>query len=194
MASTTRFNSALYHTCRNSRPCCWHGMRSTAVIHGVAKQHAKSREVGIRVCLIRIYLGTVFFRMLFTGSVCVCWAPADWAFFAGDRWFVPPAALNTRHHRKHQSRYSVVRGDGKTGREVLETQFLTRFLIRAEMADEASALMSLARNKDRELLQAFEGCFEGDEYKGEIDDDLFLVQVSVVTIFWSHPTSWSMSA
>lgn len=38
--------------------------------------------------------------------------------------------------------------------------------------------MSLARNKDSELLQAFEGCFEGDEYKGEIDDDLFLAQVS----------------
>lgn len=45
-------------------------------------------------------------------------------------------------------------------------------------ADDASALMSLARNKDSELLQAFEGCFEGDEYKGEIDDDLFLAQVS----------------
>lgn len=40
--------------------------------------------------------------------------------------------------------------------------------------------MSLARNKDSELLQAFEGCFEGDEYKGEIDDDLFLAQVSAV--------------
>lgn len=38
--------------------------------------------------------------------------------------------------------------------------------------------MSLARKKDSELLQAFEGCFEGDEYKGEIDDDLFLAQVS----------------
>ena len=46
------------------------------------------------------------------------------------------------------------------------------------MTDDASALMSLARNKDSELLQAFEGCFEGDEYKGEIDDDLFLAQVS----------------
>ncbi|CAM9637600.1 unnamed protein product [Pylaiella littoralis] len=43
--------------------------------------------------------------------------------------------------------------------------------------DDASALMSLARNKDSELLQAFEGCFEGDEYKGEIDDELFLAQV-----------------
>lgn len=48
------------------------------------------------------------------------------------------------------------------------------------MSDDASALMSLARNKDNELLQAFEGCFEGEEYKGEIDDDLFLAQVSVV--------------
>ena len=47
---------------------------------------------------------------------------------------------------------------------------------------DASALMSLARNKDSELLQAFEGCFEGDEYKGEIDDDLFLAQVSVVLL------------
>lgn len=45
-------------------------------------------------------------------------------------------------------------------------------------ADDASALMSLARNKDSELLQAFEGCFEG-KYKGEIDDDLFLAQVCV---------------
>eukprot|EP00903_Cladosiphon_okamuranus_P015534 g14341.t2 len=42
--------------------------------------------------------------------------------------------------------------------------------------DDASVLMSLARNKDSELLQAFEGCFEGDTYKGEIDDDLFLAQ------------------
>lgn len=52
----------------------------------------------------------------------------------------------------------------------------------AVMADDASALMSLARHKDSELLQAFEGCFEGDEYKGEIDDDLFLAQVSVVIL------------
>lgn len=37
--------------------------------------------------------------------------------------------------------------------------------------------MSLARNKDADLLQAFEGCYEGNEYKGEIDDDLFLMQV-----------------
>lgn len=50
----------------------------------------------------------------------------------------------------------------------------------AVWTDDASALMSLARNKDNELLQAFEGCFEGDGYKGEIDDDLFLAQVSVV--------------
>ncbi|CAM9468881.1 unnamed protein product [Ectocarpus sp. 12 AP-2014] len=41
---------------------------------------------------------------------------------------------------------------------------------------ESSTLMSLARNKDSELLQAFEGCFEGDKYKGDIDDDLFLAQ------------------
>ncbi|CAM9468304.1 unnamed protein product [Ectocarpus sp. 12 AP-2014] len=41
---------------------------------------------------------------------------------------------------------------------------------------ESSTLMSLARNKDSELLQAFEGCFEGDNYKGDIDDDLFLAQ------------------
>lgn len=37
--------------------------------------------------------------------------------------------------------------------------------------------MSLARKKDADLLQAFAACFEGDDYKGEIDDDLFLVQV-----------------
>ncbi|CAM9486832.1 unnamed protein product, partial [Ectocarpus fasciculatus] len=43
--------------------------------------------------------------------------------------------------------------------------------------DESSTLMSLARNKDSELLQAFEGCFEGGKYKGDIDDDLFLAQV-----------------
>lgn len=47
--------------------------------------------------------------------------------------------------------------------------------------------MSLARNRDSELLQAFEGCFEGDEYKGEIDDDLFLAQVSAVVIRASQP-------
>lgn len=38
--------------------------------------------------------------------------------------------------------------------------------------------MSLARSKDADLLQAFEGCYEGDVYLGEIDDDLFLLQVS----------------
>lgn len=37
--------------------------------------------------------------------------------------------------------------------------------------------MSLARKKDDDLLQAFEGCFEGDKYDGEIDDELFIVQV-----------------
>ncbi|CAM9645161.1 unnamed protein product, partial [Hapterophycus canaliculatus] len=42
--------------------------------------------------------------------------------------------------------------------------------------DDASVLMSLARNRDGEILQAFEGCFEGDTYKGQIDDDLFLAQ------------------
>lgn len=36
--------------------------------------------------------------------------------------------------------------------------------------------MSLARNKDSELLQAFEGCFDG-EFQGEIDSELFLAQV-----------------
>lgn len=46
--------------------------------------------------------------------------------------------------------------------------------------------MSLARNKDSELLQAFEGCFEGDKYKGEIDDDLFLVQVRVWWYAYVH--------
>ncbi|CAB1096098.1 unnamed protein product [Ectocarpus sp. CCAP 1310/34] len=45
-------------------------------------------------------------------------------------------------------------------------------------AGESSTLMSLARNKDSELLKAFEGCFEGDEYKGDIDDDLFLAQAA----------------
>lgn len=60
----------------------------------------------------------------------------------------------------------------------------------AVWTDDASALMSLARNKDNELLQAFEGCFEGDGYKGEIDDDLFLAQVSVVPL---NILSFSMS-
>lgn len=45
-------------------------------------------------------------------------------------------------------------------------------------AELASTLMSLARSKDADLLQAFEGCFEGDVYLGEIDDELFLLQVS----------------
>lgn len=40
-------------------------------------------------------------------------------------------------------------------------------------------LMSLARNKDPDLLQAFEGCFEGDDYKGDIDDELFMIQVTL---------------
>lgn len=39
--------------------------------------------------------------------------------------------------------------------------------------------MSLARNKDPDLLQAFEGCFDGDEYKGDINDELFILQVSL---------------
>lgn len=44
-------------------------------------------------------------------------------------------------------------------------------------AELASTLMSLARSKDADLLQAFEGCYEGDVYLGEIDDELFLLQV-----------------
>lgn len=43
--------------------------------------------------------------------------------------------------------------------------------------DDASMLMSLARQKDDDLLQAFAGCFEGPAYTGELDDELFLVQV-----------------
>lgn len=69
------------------------------------------------------------------------------------------------------------------GKAVLSLFFLVYML--RDLADDASALMSLARNKDSELLQAFEGCFEGDEYKGEIDDDLFLAQVSAVMLY-SH--------
>ena len=46
--------------------------------------------------------------------------------------------------------------------------------------------MSLARSKDADLLQAFEGCYEGDVYLGEIDDELFLLQVSFryVCLYW----------
>lgn len=43
--------------------------------------------------------------------------------------------------------------------------------------DEASMLMSLSRHRDADLLLAFDACFEGTEYKGEIDEELFLVQV-----------------
>lgn len=45
------------------------------------------------------------------------------------------------------------------------------------VSDEASVLMALSRNKDPDLMQAFDGCFEGTEYKGHIDDEVFRVQV-----------------
>ena len=56
--------------------------------------------------------------------------------------------------------------------------FSGQFLPTLFPAVEASDLMALARNKDVELLQAFEGCFDG-EFQGEIDYDLFLAQVRV---------------
>ncbi|CAM9326751.1 unnamed protein product [Sphacelaria rigidula] len=42
--------------------------------------------------------------------------------------------------------------------------------------DDASMLMSLSRHKDSDLMLAFDGCFEGTEYQGELDEELFLLQ------------------
>ncbi|CAM9275080.1 unnamed protein product [Discosporangium mesarthrocarpum] len=42
--------------------------------------------------------------------------------------------------------------------------------------DEASELMKMARDKDVDLTVAFDGCFQGDVYKGELDEEFFLVQ------------------
>lgn len=73
----------------------------------------------------------------------------------------------------------------ETAEGITVTDLLVVLQISFHRADDASILMSLARSRDGEILQAFEGCFDGDEYKGEIDDDLFLAQVGFRSLGWS---------
>lgn len=39
-------------------------------------------------------------------------------------------------------------------------------------------MMELARNEDWDLMRAFKGSIEGDEFDGEINEELFLLQAS----------------